>query len=292
MRAVRTSEHDQRLRSPTRGSPLRGRRVRDWTVAHPVAAFALLAYALSWALWSPTVLGFGGPLVVALFFLGVLGPATSALVVNRVIGAPIRPWARQIVKWRVPLRYYLYALGLPALLFAIVNLELALLGHDIDLASTTERLPAYLGTFLVVLTIGGGLEEPGWRGFALPRLQEQHTPVKATLALGVIWGVWHLPLYGLAFVGPMLFVFFYTWLYNRTGSVLLCILLHASFTPALDHLVLGEDALVVDLAILVTLATGAVAIVVLTRGRLGRPADHRPGSGHPDPTHRRRTTRT
>ena len=196
------------------------------------------------------------------------------------------------MKWRVPLRYYLYALGLPALLFAIVNLELALLGHDIDLASTTERLPAYLGTFLVVLTIGGGLEEPGWRGFALPRLQEQHTPVKATLALGVIWGVWHLPLYGLAFVGPMLFVFFYTWLYNRTGSVLLCILLHADFTPALDHLAVGEGALVVDLAILVTLATGAVAIVVLTRGRLGRPADHRPGSGHPDPTHRRRTTRT
>ena len=169
----------------------------------------------------------------------------------------------------MPIRYYLYALGLPALLFAIVNLELALLGQDVELGLLGERLPAYLATFVMVLVIGGGLEEPGWRGFALPRLQEHHTPVKATLILGVVWGIWHLPLYGPAFVGPLLFVFFYTWLYNRTGSVLLCILLHASFTPALDHLVLREDNLGVDLAIVATLVAAAVALVALTKGRLG-----------------------
>jgi membrane protease YdiL (CAAX protease family) len=215
------------------------------------------------------VLGAGGPVVVVLFFLGVLGPATAALLVGRVTGASIRDWARQIVKWRVPARYYLYAVGVPALLFAIVNIELALLGQDVDLGLLGERLPAYLGSFLLVLTIGGGFEEPGWRGFALPRLQQRHTPVRATLLLGLVWGLWHLPIYGLGFVGPMLFVFYYTWLYNRTGSVLLCILLHASFTPALDHLVLSEDNLRVDLAILLTLVAGAVALVALTKGRLG-----------------------
>jgi membrane protease YdiL (CAAX protease family) len=169
----------------------------------------------------------------------------------------------------VPLRYYAYALGLPASLFAIVNLELALAGQDVDLSLLGERLPAYLGTFLLVVTIGGGFEEPGWRGFALPRLQARHTPLKATLILGLVWGGWHLPLYGLGAVGPLLFVFFYTWLYNRTGSVLLCILLHASFTPALDHLVLREDNLGVDLAILATLVAAATALVALTKGRLG-----------------------
>jgi len=250
-----------------------GPRLRRWTIAHPVAAYALLAYALSWVLWSPSVLGAGGPVVVTLFFLGVLGPATSALIVSRVIGAPVRPWAEQLLKWRVPIRYYLYALGLPALLFALVNLELLLLGRDIDLELLSERLPAYLATFALVLTVGGGLEEPGWRGFALPRLQDSHTPVRATLVLGVIWGIWHLPLYGPAFLGPMLFVFFYTWLYNRTGSVLLCVLLHASFTPALDHLVLSGDSLAVDLAILLTLVAGALLLVGVTRGRLGRPDD-------------------
>jgi membrane protease YdiL (CAAX protease family) len=244
-------------------------RLRDWATAHPVAAYAILAYALSWTLWAPAVAGGGGPLVLSLFFIGVFGPAASALIITRAIGAPVRPWAKQIVKWKVRPRYYAYALGLPPALFAVVNLALALFGQHIDLSLLDERWPAYLGTFLLVLTIGGGFEEPGWRGFALPRLQAQHTPVKATLILGLVWGGWHLPLYGLGAVGPIAFVFFYTWLYNRTGSVLLCILLHASFTPALDHLVLREDNLSVDLAILATLVAAAAALVALTRGRLG-----------------------
>jgi hypothetical protein len=63
--------------------------------------------------------------------------------------------------------------------------------------------------------------------------------------------------------------FFYTFLYNVTGSVLLCILLHASFTPALDHLILRGDSLAVDLAVLATLVTGALTIIALTSGRLG-----------------------
>lgn len=256
-----TDRDDRTPRSPTR--------TRGWAIAHPVATYAVLACALSWALWTPAILGGGGPVVVTMFYLGVLGPAAAALIVSRMIGAPIGPWARQIVTWRVPIRFYLYALGLPALLFALVNIELALIGQDIDLGLATERFPAYLAGFLMVLTIGGALEEPGWRGFALPRLQRGHTPVRATMILGVIWAIWHLPLYGVGAVGPLLFVFFYTWLYNRTGSVLLCILLHASFTPALDQLVLREDNLAVDAAILLTLLAGALALVALTRGRLG-----------------------
>jgi uncharacterized protein len=93
----------------------------------------------------------------------------------------------------------------------------------------------------------------------------------ATLLLALLWGVWHLPLYGLGFIGPMLHAFF-TYLDNRTGSVGLCMLLHGGFTAALDTLILTTDSLTVDLTI------GPPAggdrrpcrgDVVVTRGRLG-----------------------
>ncbi|MEG3614694.1 type II CAAX endopeptidase family protein [Isoptericola haloaureus] len=263
------STQDAEHRPPAGTVDDRPRGLTGWAAAHPVAAFVVLAYAISWTLWVPVVVGAGGAVAQVLFVVGGLGPAVSALLVTRRIGAPLGPWARQIVRWRVPLRYYLYALGLPALLFAIVNVELAIVGQEIDLALLGDRLPAYLMTFLAVATIGGGFEEPGWRGFALPRLQERFAPLAATCLLALVWGVWHLPLYGLGFVGPMVFAFYYTWLYNRTGSVLLCILLHGSFTPALDHLVLRADNLAVDVAIGATLVAGAVVLVVVTKGRLG-----------------------
>ena len=139
--------------------------------------------------------------------------------------------------------YYAYALGLPLLLAVILNLALAALGEQPDMSLVVERIPAYLQTLLLTAVIFGGQEEPGWRGFALPRLQQRHTPLVATLLLGLGWGIWHVPLYGPAgFVVPLVLAFYYTWLYNKTRSVLLCILLHASFTPAQDHLLLTADS--------------------------------------------------
>ena len=86
------------------------------------------------------------------------------------------------------MRFYLYALGLPVLLFAVMNVELALLGEDVELARLGDVVPAYVATFVVVTLAGGGKEEPGWRGFALDRFQARHSPVVATLLLGVVWG--------------------------------------------------------------------------------------------------------
>jgi hypothetical protein len=67
----------------------------------------------------------------------------------------------------------------------------------------------------------------------------------------------------------MLFAVFYTYLCNRTGSVGLCMLLHGSFTAALDNLTLTPDNLTVDLTILATLLAATLVLVAVTRGRLG-----------------------
>ena len=109
-----------------------------------------------------------------------------------------------------------------------------MLGYDIDLSLLAERAPAYLATLLFVAVLGGGLDEPGWRVCAAPAAAAVH-PGGGDPDPRPGLGAWHVPLYGpLGFVVPLVLAFFYTWLYNRTGSVLLCILLHASFTPAQD----------------------------------------------------------
>jgi uncharacterized protein len=242
-------------------------------VRHPFAAFVAMAYGISWSLWAVAYAG-GGDVP---FLAGVFGPAIAAFVVLRQTGGSLREWARSIVHWRVPLRWWAYALGLPVLLFGAVTLVLQVLGRPVDWGLALDRAPAYAGTWLFVLVLGGAMEEPGWRGYGLPHLLETHTPVRATLLLGLVWGVWHVPIYGaLGFLIPMVLAFFYTYLWARTRSVLLCIVLHASFTPAQDHLILlpRDEAYSTtldapDLAILGVYLGALALLLLLTRGRLG-----------------------
>jgi uncharacterized protein len=246
-------------------------RLQHWVDRHELGAFFLLTFTISWTLWLLSYVA-DGMLAVALFLLGGFGPMTSAVLLTRYRGYSLKEWIRTMMVWRVPARFYGYALGLPLLVWSAINVELALLGQDVDVGLLPGRLLEAAGTFLVVLTVGGALEEPGWRGFALPRLQLRMSPVRATFLLGVVWGLWHVPVYGP--LAPFLITalaFFYTYLYNRTGSVLLVILLHATITPANDTLILVPRDVhgVTDIVIFGTVAAVAAALVILTRGRLG-----------------------
>ena len=249
-----------------------GSRSRTWVHAHRFVVFVVLAYAISWSLWL-----LGSAVGQVAIVLGGLGPLAAAAIVTIWSGESLRAWLRPVWKLRVGLRWWLYALGLPLVLYAVVSLVLQLLGYPVEWALAADRAPAYLGTFAFVLVLGGGLEEPGWRGFGLPALQERFSPLRATLLLGLVWGVWHVPLYGPAgFVVPWVLAFFYTVLWNATHSVGLCILLHASFTPAQDHLILLPANVAYtpaldtpDWVVLGTYVAAAVLLVVLTRGRLG-----------------------
>lgn len=268
---------------------------RTWIGRHPLLAFFVFAFAFSWLFWLGPALGLRGPIGVLLLYVGVFGPAAAAAAITRLSGGSLRVWFRDLVRFRAAPRWYATVIGFPILLVAALTGVYLTTGGAIETGLFGERLAAYL-PLLIVWTLAGIGEEPGWRGFALPRLQERLSPVRATLALGVLWALWHVPLLAAAdepshgldafpLVGvTLLFVaaivgysFFYTYLWNRTRNVWLAILLHGSFTAANGAFVLvpSDDQVGGTYAHLQALVVGAVwlAVFVLVRathGRLGR----------------------
>jgi membrane protease YdiL (CAAX protease family) len=204
------------------------------------------------------------------FFLGGLGPMGAAFIVSWQLGTT-RTWLGRILRWRVSPWFYAFAVLFPVALYAATNVVALLFGEPPDTSLLDGIVPSYLGTWGAVLFLGG-LEEPGWRGFALPQLQHRYSPVRATLVLGVMWGLWHLPIQPLAIVMTVPMAFFYTWLFNRTQSALLCIVLHASMTPAQDHVRLVADTPTLELAVVLVMVAAAAGFVAVTRGRLGQAA--------------------
>lgn len=99
-------------------------------------------------------------------------------------GGSLREFAARLVKWRVPVKWYLAMLGLPAALTLISSLWLLFLDFPVDYSPILERLPMFFSSLLMITLIAGLGEEPGWRGFALPNLQQRFSPVKATAVLG------------------------------------------------------------------------------------------------------------
>lgn len=271
-------------------------RIRRLVDVHPVATFFALAYAISWLAWLGSVLGLAEPIRTLGFIVGGYGPALAALVVVWVGSDSVRVWARQIVDWRVAPRWYVAALTIPLVLIALTSAGLELVGTSVDPGLLPERVSLVLVSFVSIALVGGGNEEPGWRGLALPKLQERYAPVSATLVLGVVWALWHLPLlatgpttfHGLAEfvdIAPSIGVrilnivgvaFILTWIYNETGSVLLAILAHTGFNTANSTLVPlplevinAGDSTTILVVTTVAIWVIVAALFVATRGQFG-----------------------
>ena len=202
---------------------------------HKLIAFFALAYLLSWYPWL-IALARGrstGP--------NPLGPLLAAIVVTALVsGRPgLREFFSRMVRWRVGLKWYAFVLLAPVVIcLAAVGLSLCFMPNSQVATLSPEKLRELPERFLFILLFIGLGEEPGWRGFALPVLQRQHSPLKASLILAPLWAIWHLPLIGHEFQGPIIPAFLIsvfggtlvlTWLFNHTrGSVLLVMLFHAT----------------------------------------------------------------
>jgi uncharacterized protein len=290
-----TTLDDRLLTSPpaaVRGGERLG--YRGWIARHPVVAFFVGAYAFSWLLWVAPAFGLRGPGGAVLLYVGVFGPALVAAAITCLNGGSLRAWLRELVRFRASPRWYALVIGFPMVLVAATVGAFVVTGGAIETSLLGERLAGYL-PILIIWTLAGVGEEPGWRGFALPRLQEGLTPIGATLLLGVLWAFWHLPLLAaadepshgldalplvgvsvLVVVGIVGYSFFYTFLWNRTRSVWLAILLHGSLSAAIGAFVLipsddqtGGTYAHLELVTVAVLAVAVLLLVRATHGRLG-----------------------
>jgi membrane protease YdiL (CAAX protease family) len=277
---------------------------------HPLFFYFLIAYAFSWILMIPAVLAEWGALpkglFVILFTIKSFGPAVAAYVLIRITAgkAGLAGFKQRFFQGRVSWKWYVFILlGIPAV---------TVLGACVlpgVLASFQGLKPAYFGVsylinFVLIFFAGGPLgEEPGWRGFALPRLQSRYGVLRANLLLGVMWTFWHLPDFltsaqgggpdvGLApfytrlpifFVMVMALTFVFSWVYNHTGgSIFIALLLHASFNTfdgAIQPLFSAPIMTRSDLPYMIGTVGLAILITALTRGRLGyQPGQEQPSS--------------
>ena len=213
----------------------------------PTVAFLVLTFTLTWVAWIASS-ALAGPANVGLFgvhgpvfLLGVFAPGLVALALTahaegrRGVAALLA----RIGRWQVATRWYVFAVGY----MATIKLAAALIHRAVIGAWPRfgdEPIVLMLGAIVVSTWVQAG-EEIGWRGYALPRLAKHMGLGTASVVLGGIWALWHLPLFFLQNSGSdgqsfPLYLLHVTalsvaisWLYWQTGgSLLLVMLMHAS----------------------------------------------------------------
>jgi CAAX protease family protein len=243
--------------------------------------FFIVALGVTWLLQLPAVLAQRGliPGPVERFMLpvglGAFGPLVAAVLVSRFEsgGAGVRALFRPLGIWRVGWGWYVVALGLFAAIYVAGTAVYTLLGGT---AAGPWFYPPENGQQIAAMIVFPLAEEPGWRGFALPRLQRRYGAVKASLLLGVAWALWHTMMFilqgasagtfSIMMVNIVLASLVFGWLYNRTqGSLLLAILLHVG--AHLSNPTHSLPAKVVPFVIY-TVAMGVAACALLLRDRV------------------------
>lgn len=253
--------------------------------SRPIARFFVLAYLIAWALWAPTILKARGIIdweIPGADSLGLFGSSLAAVITAGLTEGKTGVkaiWGRMLT-FRIKPLWFLVPVLSPILLCGLaVGLEMALGGPSlIGSVMPLQMAPVY---FLLQILTHLLTEEPGWRGYALPKLQERHSPVRASLILGLLWGCWHIPLFlipgrpqaEMPFLGFLLAVIaatmLMTWVQNRAGSSFVSVLFHSSMnTSFAGFAVLTSSSRLFWLT--VALWLGSAVLLALRTGLKGR----------------------
>lgn len=275
--------------------------IEAFVTRHPVRTYFVLAFAVSWA-GGLFVLGPGGiPTTIehlmtmgpVMYVAMLAGPSVAGLLMTSLVSgrAGLREVLARLTTWRVGGRWYVAALLTAPFLVMAVSLALSFLFPDFFPAifMTNHQPPLLPG--LAAGLIVGFFEELGWTGFAIPRVRRRYGVLTTGLLVGVAWGAWHFPMFwepdsfsgALPFAVLLVRLFSWlpafrvlmVWVYDRTGSLLVAMLMHGSLTAT--QLILmplpasGMSLLTSILAWAVALWIVVAMIAVASRWRISRP---------------------
>jgi membrane protease YdiL (CAAX protease family) len=255
---------------------------------HAGVLFVLLTYVITWSVEIPTALTKHGYASIhiskGLQTICTLSPGIAAIIFTSIYFGKtgLKSLFKGIVKWRVKFKWYfiiiILGIGLCGLALLIFNW--------IACKNIKPDAPYnFIFYFILILPLSALWEEIGWRGLLLPILQEKYTALKASLLIGFIWGLWHLPIYLainpygdktiifflLMFTGCFALSIIATYLYNSTkGSLLTCILFHNAINTSAAYFfgnIKGEELRPFLIWILL-LIISAVIIVLKTKKKL------------------------
>ena len=218
------------------------------TNRHSLIAYFLLAYGITWffsILGTPRLVPYQiPPAVVALSSILLhYGPALASIIMARIEGGDVAVLRLlgSLSAWQVSAQWYVFILIFPVVIrLSAVGVDF-LLGGEFPVFASSEFAPAGVNAVLLFIGIlfqAGIAEEIGWRGYALPRLQTRFDPLRSSLILGVVWGLWHFHPINFSVLAPVglwyiltiiPFTIVFTWVYNNTkGSLLIAVLFHTA----------------------------------------------------------------
>jgi membrane protease YdiL (CAAX protease family) len=277
--------------------------IRLFIKRHPVLTYYVLTFVISGGL-ALIVMGPAGFLgaqeapettLVLAGALGLAGPSVAGILLTGLVygRAGLRNLLSRFLRWRVGVRWYAVALLTAPLLNTVILLGLSLASPAFlpAIVTATDKTSLLLSGIVTGLTVGF-FEELGWTGFAIPELRRSYGVLSTGLIVGLLWGVWHFPLFaGSAFssatVPPTLYlaVLLFSWLlpyrvlmvwvYDRTESLLVAMLMHVTITANASFILrtpaLSEVQAVISLLVWAAVLWVFVAVVaVATRGQLSQ----------------------
>jgi membrane protease YdiL (CAAX protease family) len=286
---------------------------------HPVLTFYAVVFAISWGGFfiavGPTTDMSVVELPPAALLSMVAGPIVACiLMIGLVHGkAGYRELLSRLLRWRVEARWYAVALLTAPLVIAAVLLGLSLVSPAFlpGIVTADDKVPFLLFNLFVAL-VAGFVEEIGWTGFAVPALRRRYGVFATGLIVGVVWGFWHflgnvmaaetvsgtlslsvylpLILFELLVGSLVAFRMLMVWVYDHTGSLLVAVLMHVSYTASIRILnpVPNEGLSLLTYAFVSAAAWWVVvaAVVLANRGHLARPGKPPAGIGAPQLTPR------